>query len=372
MALTSNDETDLLLPLYRGVMEAPRFGQFLERLRRRTGAAHISLIMRQTNALLRDADISIAGMELRIRPESAAHWESAGSLLFPSTAMRPYRVYTLVEMIETDPADSPWYSNALSVQGIADLRLVRIPIDAGVSGVLTLARTGPCSAADSALLSNLAPHVEIALKTLQAMEQGRLEAMLSAGGLSRSGTGWIVFDADARILAIEAQTRRWLTQQTGIEPRAGEHLRAIGPAAERRLADTAARFARDALASPDSVMLGFEPNSDAVLIPAPAELREAGSTGPFPEAVMIAYCRFETGGTGERSAHFARLFNLPPREAELAIALADGLSIAEAAAAMGLTLETARNYTKRLYAQLGVRGQTELVGLIHRSSTVLV
>ncbi len=334
MALTSNDETDLLLPLYRGMMELPRFGQFLDRLRRRTGAAHASLNLHRTSALAP-----------RISPP------------------RPNRVYTLAELDDRD---------ASLAQGHADMRIVRIPVSASLSGVLTLARTGRCSAADSALLSNLAPYVEAALKAMQAMERDRLEAMLSAGGLSRSGTGWIVFDADARILAIEAQTRRRLADQTGIEPRPGEYLRGTGPVAERRIAEAASRFAREPGTGPDSAVLGAEPHCDAVLVPAPAELRVTDGAGPFPEAVMIAYCRFETDGTGERSAHFGRLFSLPPREAELAIALADGHSIAEAAQAMGLTLETARNYSKRLYAQLGVRGQTELVRLVHCSSTVLV
>ena len=41
--------------------------------------------------------------------------------------------------------------------------------------------------------------------------------------------------------------------------------------------------------------------------------------------------------------------------------LARGRSIAEAGAALGLTIETARNYSKRIYAKLGLRGQAELV-----------
>jgi DNA-binding CsgD family transcriptional regulator len=34
---------------------------------------------------------------------------------------------------------------------------------------------------------------------------------------------------------------------------------------------------------------------------------------------------------------------------------------------MGLTLETARNYSKRIYAQLDVRGQAELVRYVLHS-----
>lgn len=335
MALTSNDETDLLLPLYRGVMESPRFGQFLERLRRRTGAAHVSLDLQRNSTI-------------------APH----------RSPVRPYRVYTLAELAERDPS--------IADTSFADLRAVRIPVNSRLDGILTLARAAPCTAADSALLSNLAPYVQTALSALERMHRARFEAALSNGGLARSGTGWMLFDANARVLAIEPETARNLADQTGFTPRVGEHLRTIFPDAGKKLSETASRFAREADSLPDSIVLCTEPHIDAVLIPTPRNSSLAEDADAFPDAAMVAYCRFETGGTSERSAHFARLFSLPPREAELAIALADGHSISEAATAMGLTLETARNYSKRLYAQLGVRGQTELVRLIHRSSAVLV
>ena len=52
---------------------------------------------------------------------------------------------------------------------------------------------------------------------------------------------------------------------------------------------------------------------------------------------------------------------LTPAEARLAWSLAQGLSIAEAADAHGLTTETARYYSKRIYAKTGARGQVDLV-----------
>lgn len=68
---------------------------------------------------------------------------------------------------------------------------------------------------------------------------------------------------------------------------------------------------------------------------------------------------------------FAELHDLPPSEARLALLLASGHSIAEAAAAMGLTIETARNYSKRLYGKTGTRGQGELVAFVLGSPAML-
>ena len=362
MALTSNDETDLLLPLYQGVMEIPRFARFLDRLKRRSGAAHVSITSLRSGGRISDSDISFAGTNLTdiARRDSASGFDAARR-----SRLRPNRVYTLAEL-----ADAALRTNDLVLQGIADMRLVRIPVDGDLGGLLVLARTGPCTAADSALLSNLAPYVSTALGVLHAMERDRFAATLSAGGLTRSGTGWILFDAEARVVAMEPATQRRLAADAGIEPRIGERLHTIGAKVELTLAETASRFASDPHGPGGSVVLKSDPRIDAVLVPVGAG--DADKAGHFPNAVMIAYCRFATARTQERASQLAGLFDLPPREAELAMALADGQSIAEAAQTMGLTLETARNYSKRLYAQLGVRGQTGLVRLIHRSSAVLV
>ena len=67
----------------------------------------------------------------------------------------------------------------------------------------------------------------------------------------------------------------------------------------------------------------------------------------------------------------AQLFGLRPSEARLALALSRGLSIADAAHALGLTLETARNYSKKIYAKTGTRGQSDLVRLILTSVLAL-
>ena len=52
------------------------------------------------------------------------------------------------------------------------------------------------------------------------------------------------------------------------------------------------------------------------------------------------------------------------REAALAEAISHGRSIIEAGAELQLTKETARNYSKRIYAKTGASGQADLVRLL--------
>lgn len=328
MALTSNDETDLLLPLYRGLDETPRFATFLNRLRRRAGTEHAYLML--------DGQ------------------ETGDPVGLPGSAMRasarPYRAYALAELLAEPDSD-------------IDARIVMFPLPDGTRGWLVIARDRPCSAADSALLSSLAPYVQTVVAACREMERERVAAALSSDGMARTGTGWILFDADARVLAIEQETKLRLAGLTGSAPAIGERLRGVHALAERNLVEAAATGSLTG----NAVLLS-EPRVDAILKPV-----EPGSEAArtFPRATLIARCRFETETSLDRASAFAGLHDLPRREAEFAIALADGHSIADAAATMGLTLETARNYSKRLYAKLGVSGQAQLVRLVLNSGAVL-
>ena len=84
----------------------------------------------------------------------------------------------------------------------------------------------------------------------------------------------------------------------------------------------------------------------------------------------------QSGDAAERASGRAsvlmELFGLAPAEARLAAALADGATIADAAAALGLTVETARNYSKRVFAKSRTHGQPDLIRAIMGSLARLV
>jgi DNA-binding CsgD family transcriptional regulator len=69
---------------------------------------------------------------------------------------------------------------------------------------------------------------------------------------------------------------------------------------------------------------------------------------------------------GEIEPVLGAVFNLTPREATLAAALARGNDLADASALLGITLGTARIYLKSIFAKTRTRRQAELVGLILR------
>lgn len=65
------------------------------------------------------------------------------------------------------------------------------------------------------------------------------------------------------------------------------------------------------------------------------------------------------------------LFDLTRQEATLALLLAYGLSIVEAATRMGIGESAVRNYSKKIYAKMGISSQTDLVRMMQRSVSLL-
>jgi DNA-binding CsgD family transcriptional regulator len=62
-----------------------------------------------------------------------------------------------------------------------------------------------------------------------------------------------------------------------------------------------------------------------------------------------------------------QLFQLTPAESALAIELANGLSLEEAAEALGIRRNTARAHLRSIFSKTGVRRQTELVRIFLNS-----
>ncbi|PEQ11827.1 hypothetical protein B2G71_15415 [Novosphingobium sp. PC22D] len=365
MALTGPDETDLLLPLLGGAAENPRFSTFLSRFKRRCDAVYAAIHLRSGSG--RDPVRYWVGLDLHSR----AHEQGAAELIeldrIQYDRLRPGRVYGSAEYFDADPVRQAQRRRYMARLGIADERTVRLLDERGADAWLSIASGRPCTAAQGALLSTLAPYVATVLRGLLAQERDRAIAEVSQAGLQRSGIGWIAFRANGEVLTLPEQTEAALAGLLGTTIAAGDRIRQFGPAVERKLIAAAAHFAADPDAAAEPIVLQETPRLEAQLCPG-ARPPSPGDADAVERPAMIALLRMPRRDAGDRAGAFARLFDLPRREAELAVALSDGLSLTEAGAALGLTIETTRNYSKKLYGKLDVRGQAELVRLVCESA----
>lgn len=366
MALTSTDETDLILPLFGEIAGPVPFATFLERVRRRTGAEYVAIIARRQGDPESAATEFFAGIDLRGR---AAELGIADLYMLEgvqSFKLRPDRVYSVAEFIDHDPAYRARREAGVGRLGIADERVIRLFDGHGITSWMVIAKASACTASDSALLSSLSAYVVAAMRQLLQFERQRIEAAMGLEGLVRAGLGWVLFDGDGRVLLADPVSEGDLFARCGIAVRTGERLVLGDARAERLLIAATADLASTGSSGSRAVLLCDEPRVEALVIP-------AGSLVPTTIASprTLALLRTERAPGKDRVATFAGVFALPRREAEFAVRLADGLSISDAAKAMGLTIDTARNYSKRLYARLGASGQPQLVRLVLESCAML-
>lgn len=311
MAITRADETDLLLPLHEGLHEPRPWATFLTRLRQRVRADDARLVI----------SAGAQGEETRILvPAGAIEVDDR----VWRRSLRPGRAYRMEGMDRFG-------------------QIVRVDEPGGATAWLSIRRKErDFSAADAALLARLAPHLVIALRTRSALDQAREVLALSDGVLRRAGIGWVGFGADARVLAMSEGAGGTL----GSRWAAGAISSEIVAAAK----GTAVRLARTRDEAPFWMLLVPWRAPPQVAWPLPAVI----GLVPLPAP----------SDTAARAALLGTLFSLPPSEARLAAALAGGANLREAAAQLGITIETARNYSKRLFAKTRVRGQVDLVRMI--------
>ncbi len=93
--------------------------------------------------------------------------------------------------------------------------------------------------------------------------------------------------------------------------------------------------------------------------------------GLLSKAVAVVYFRGEESSTADRCQQLIDVFKLTQSEARFAWSIAQGLSIAESAEKHGLTIETARNYSKKIYSKTGAKGQVDFMRRVLTSVVAL-
>jgi DNA-binding CsgD family transcriptional regulator len=365
---TIQDETDLLPAIHDGPFEQPMWSTFLDRLRARTRADYAGVAFRPPGRAL-NASISLySGRPPHPAVVKLYRDEAWQRDPFPYFELREERVYALSELIsDREPSHQRYRKEILEPSGAEAVRVVRITEPGGVSAWLDIVRAGSdFTPADGALLRRIAPHFRQSLRAYAKIERQKAGARIATEMMERLNFGWIALDARGIVLEQSTEAARLLQHGAGLRLTRTGRLVATDPETERRLSEAIRILGQGLGTAPCAIKLSEDPWVDLLLV---AATHDAAS--PTADAAVIGYIQGDNRSLADRHEQLADLFGLLPSEARFALALSRGLSIAEAAESLGLTIETGRNYSKKIYAKMGARGQADLIRFILTSVLAL-
>jgi DNA-binding CsgD family transcriptional regulator len=361
---TAQSLLDLLPSLLEGVFEEPPWGGFLGRLRQETQADYAALTFRPPGKPLNQVVHLYSGAPSPPLVSQLYHEQLYQTDPLPYYNLTEERAYALHELLRAgEPVHDKYYRDFLVPSGMTAMRMMRVMEASGVNGWLHITRrTSDFTARDDALLQAIAPYLRNALRNFVALEHERFNASVTSDAISRLAFGWFTLDANLRVLDCDRQGESLLAHSGILGRSASGHLTARPRALEREITAAIRALAADARSRPRAIILSRDPWLDMLLTPT-----HKRSISAKPDPAVIAYVHGDNWSSADRCEQLAELFLLLPSEARLALALSRGMTITEAAAELGLTVETARNYSKKIYSKLGARGQSDLVRFVMRS-----
>lgn len=353
------DQRELFLPLIDGIHDNPPWGAFLRNLVARTYARRAFLVIVLANAPADQAPTVLQVTAPRAASEPPLDMTRLDNLrLHPHGRMRPERVYSLDEMLDYDrPEQLANQRAALAEMGIRYGRWIRITAPGAADAWLVLAREREdFSASAVSTMSMIAPHFAAALRTFCALVAQRLQAALAEDALARIGVGQLAFDAAGHVMAADREAERLLTFLAGAGATAVRRLQVL-PETGRQLEAQCAALCTAPKGATAALLL--DERRDLWVLLRKADLALDGPHAAPAVIGTLRLDRYENPASAIRT--IAAVHGLSAREAALAHAITLGEPIAAAGRRLGLTTETARNYSKRIYAKTGTSGQAELV-----------
>lgn len=368
MAPSSSDDGDILTCLHAGPLDNPLWNRFLAALRHRLGADFCGFFFRQGDAHITDStEISVgpAGQE-DLLPAYTAGFHTLDPI--PYDQLVPGQVYSLAQFIVAGDPGHERYLREFLIPGRRQfMRVLRVSAPEGYNAWLMAWRADrDFTPGDDAVLAALAPHLAISLELYSVIERERVRAGISGDAVRQLNYGWLTLDGRGFVLDMDQGAADLLRGSAALRVQTGSRMLAASADVNRQLTAALEEFSADPEARPRAVRLSEDPWLDMLLRP----VRDHVLSGPA-RPVLTAFVHGDRETGANRVDQYVRLFGLSPSEARLALAILRGRTIAEAATELGVTEQTARGYSKIVYAKTGARGQADLVRILLASAARL-
>lgn len=365
--------SELLGLIYESALRPENWSVALAAICRAFSASHASLIVRPGSNDEPGGLIVSAAVDRQVPDTSEPLLH-----LSPFNGLVPDRVVTVDDILsEADWRGSADYRDWCAAHAVFHVMAVDIQTRAGSVHGLRITR-GECaprfSAADRARCEMLVPHLRRLLNLHLLFNQDREVNRVYGQAMAHLMVGAIMLDGQGRVLECNPVARAIVELNDGLSIQDGR-LEAAYAAENRRLQ----RLLREALEGVGR-SLPLRP-AEAISVSRPSGKVSWGivvqtvSPDRWYEGKHRPCVALFLRDTDSRAAPPVRLaqelFHLTGAETMLAIQLANGLSLKEAAVALNIKRNTARAHLRSIFAKVGVRRQTELVRIFLNSVVLL-
>ncbi|MBF9149865.1 helix-turn-helix transcriptional regulator [Novosphingobium sp. 1Y9A] len=213
---------------------------------------------------------------------------------------------------------------------------------------------------ERARLQALAQHLRIAVTLFEKLQFAGAEHGMFHATAQGLGLALLVLDRNRRIVSSNALAESLMAEDEGLRRR-GEELAFADGAHQKLVGEVLA----DASSGPLTRFRIERPvHGDLVVTARPVEL-SAIHSGAGALALFLARPNRQSGPETRRDPQGLRdLLGLTMAEARLAAVLGEGMSLVEAARALGIAHNTAKVQLRAVFAKTGVRRQAQLVALL--------
>lgn len=291
----------------------------------------------------------------------------------PFTGMKPDHLVTISDVLSPQEwRASSYYRDYCAAQGVFHVLAADITTrNGGVYGFrVTRPETAPdFSKDDIRFCSLLIPHIKRALNLHLSIHQDRKVSTLYSHAMAQMMVGVVVLDQNGEVIECNPAATAILDAKDGLSV-VGKQLTASYADDNRALQ----ALVRSALVNTHAARLSV---NEAMPINRPSGRLSWGlivqsiSSDQWTEGKQrpsVAVFVRDTEGRVDPPVRLAQqLFRLTPAETALAIQLANGLSLEEAAEVLHIKRNTARAHLRSIFSKTGVRRQTELVRIFLNS-----
>lgn len=364
---------ELLQALYHGPVEQQPWQQFLMLLGLAVGGKYATLILRTP----RPGD---SGMVINAEIASEEVYNLYNEIYFafdPFVDLPPGKVMTVDEFMPIDEYHaSDYYKQYVKASGIGHIIGADICDELGNSARLRISRADDVDNfgnAERQLCQMLLPHLQQAIRLHARIARIESEKQLYAGAVDQFSMGTIILDESAQIRSSN-QAAQGMLAEGNLFKLEGSELKVGSRSQHRQFAAVLKEVMEAHLQSDPSLVKVFRLDQrdgtagvGILLRPLPLVDASDGSRNP---AVAI-FISNPAQSRGAQRDVLMELFGFTPSEANLALQLANGLTLDEASEVLSISRNTAKSHLSAIFSKTGVTRQTKLIQLILKSVALM-